>query len=77
MQKNQKKQTSQKLQTFLKFTGIGAQLGVTIYFSSLIGKKIDRSFNFQKPWATLFFIILSLVLFIINLMRQLNKLNND
>lgn len=73
----QENQNQKKLRKFLKFSGIGVQLGVTMYLSSLVGAKIDAYFNFNKPWATLFFIVLSLVLFVFNLTRQLNKLNNE
>ncbi|WP_369281292.1 AtpZ/AtpI family protein [Wenyingzhuangia sp. 2_MG-2023] len=48
-----------------------------MYLSSLIGVRVDEYFGFEKPWGTLFFIILSLVLFVLNLTRQLNKLNNE
>lgn len=72
-----KKQNKEKFRKFLKFSGIGVQLGATMYLSSLVGEKVDTYFDFEKPWATLFFIILALVLFVINLTRQLNQLNNE
>ncbi len=74
MKQNHKKRTFRK---FLKFSGVGVQLGVTMYLSSLLGEKIDVYYQFQKPWGTLLLIIVSLIIFIWNLTRQLNKLNNE
>ena len=71
---NQKK--SKTFRKFLKFSGIGFQLGITMYLASLLGEKIDTHYNFEKPWATLFLIVLALFIFVLNLIRQLKKLNN-
>ncbi|MGY5352320.1 hypothetical protein ACXGQW_07130 [Wenyingzhuangia sp. IMCC45533] len=48
-----------------------------MYLSSLLGGKVDVYYGFEKPWITLLLIILSLIVFVWNLMRQLNKLNNE
>ncbi|MGY6649202.1 AtpZ/AtpI family protein [Wenyingzhuangia sp. IMCC45574] len=73
----QKNQNQKRFHKFLRFSGIGVQLGFTMYLSSLAGARVDEYFNFSKPWTTLFFIVLSLVLFVLNLTRQLKKLNNE
>ena len=65
------------LTKFIRFAGIGVQLGVTMYLASLLGKKADAYFGLETPWCTLALIVLALVLFIYNLTRQLNKLNNS
>ncbi|WP_394352672.1 hypothetical protein [Wenyingzhuangia aestuarii] len=48
-----------------------------MYIASKLGNVIDTYFQFEKQWATLLFIIAALVIFVMNLMRQLNKLNNE
>ncbi len=71
-QQHKKNSTFRK---FLRFSGIGVQLGVLMWLASLLGEKGDRYFNFEKPWLTLLLIIFVLIIFVINLMRQLKKLN--
>lgn len=72
----QKKENS-TFRKFLRFSGIGVQLGVMMYLASLGGDYLDQYFSFNKPWFTLLFIVVALVVFVILLMRQLNKLNNE
>ncbi|MFW2346980.1 MAG: hypothetical protein ACN4EF_00245 [Wenyingzhuangia sp.] len=48
-----------------------------MYLASLAGAYFDKKFSFEKPWITLLLIILSLVVFVLMLMKQLNKLNNE
>lgn len=76
---NQKKQKKENttFRKFLKFSGIGVQLGVMMFLASKLGNLVDEYYQFKKPWITLLFIILALVIFVMNLMRQLNKLNNE
>ncbi len=62
---------------FLQFSGIGIQLGVMIYLSSLLGEYLDNEFTLKKPWFTLLFIVITIIVFVILLMRQLKKLNNE
>lgn len=71
------KQKRGTFRKFLRFSGIGLQLGIMMYLASLGGKKIDAYFKFEKPWITLLFILIVLVIFVMNLMRQLNKLNKE
>lgn len=68
---------SKVFRKFLKFSGIGVQLGVMMYLASLLGEKVDDYYRFEKPWTSLFFIIIALIVFVWNLMRQLKKLNNE
>ncbi|WP_394352391.1 AtpZ/AtpI family protein [Wenyingzhuangia heitensis] len=48
-----------------------------MFLASKLGNLVDEYYQFKKPWITLLFIILALVIFVMNLMRQLNKLNNE
>lgn len=73
----QKRPQKEKFRKFLKFSGIGVQLGVTMYLASILGEKLDAYFQLQKPWITLLFVVLALVFFIVNLLRQLEKLNQE
>ncbi|MGY5355421.1 hypothetical protein [Wenyingzhuangia sp. IMCC45467] len=48
-----------------------------MYLASLAGGYLDANFSFEKPWFTLLFIVVALVVFVLMLMKQLNKLNNE
>ncbi|WP_418382300.1 hypothetical protein [Wenyingzhuangia fucanilytica] len=48
-----------------------------MYIASLGGSYFDTKFSFEKPWFTLLFIVVALVVFVLMLMKQLNKLNNE
>lgn len=74
MKIQKKKNTS--FRKFLRFSGIGLQLGIMMYLVSILGEKVDVYYDFEKPWAALLFLIVVLIIFVMNLMRQLNKLNN-
>ena len=74
--KKQKKENN-TFRKFLRFSGIGIQLGAMMYLSSLAGEYFDGKFSFEKPWFTLLFIVVALVVFVLMLMKQLNKLNNE
>lgn len=62
---------------FLRFSGIGVQLGVLMWLASVFGEKIDVYYKLEKPWTSLLFIIVALVIFVMNLMRQLKKINKE
>jgi len=47
-----------------------------MFLASKLGAIIDARLQLDKPWVTLLFVILALIVFVINLVRQLNKLNN-
>lgn len=72
-----KKKENKTFRKFLRFSGIGVQLGVMMYIASLGGSYFDTKFSFEKPWFTLLFIVVALVVFVLMLMKQLNKLNNE
>lgn len=74
---NYKKLPKQYFNKFLRFTGIGVQLGGTLYLASLFGAWIDVKLQLSKPWFTLLLILLALIGFIYSLLKQLNKLNKE
>lgn len=62
---------------FVQLTGIGLQIGVTIYLASLLGKMLDEKYNTRKPYFTLSIIFVVFVLNMFLLVKKLNKLNED
>lgn len=67
------KKANKGLQTAAKLSGIGIQMGLTIYLGNLLGTWLDEKFatNFLEISVTLAAIFIS----IYSLIRQANKLN--
>ena len=74
MEQQNKNETFRK---FLRFSGIGIQLGASMYIASLLGEWLDAKFELETKWFSLLFVVIALIAFIYSLVKQLNKLNND
>ncbi len=64
-----------QLNPYIQFTGIGFQMGVTFYLAAYFGKKLDAKYQLPKPYFTIGFILLGLIISIYNLVNQLKHLN--
>ena len=74
MSKNQP-QKKKPLNKFIRLTGVGLQMGITIYVAAYFGKKIDAHYQFEKKYITILFIIIGFVGSLVSLMVQLKKIN--
>ena len=72
---NQKRK--RQLNKYVRFTGIGFQLGATIYVAAYIGKWLDAKFLMEKKIFTLILILGGLIVSIWSIVRQLKELEND
>ncbi|MDC0014946.1 AtpZ/AtpI family protein [Flavobacteriales bacterium] len=59
----------------IQFSGIGLQMGILIYFGSILGKWIDKKYGFEKPIFTLIIIIFCFSISMYTLIKKLNKMN--
>jgi hypothetical protein len=71
-----KKPQNKPLNKFLRFTGIGIQLGVTIYISAYFGKKLDVYFGFEKV-ITLSLVLFAFVISMVSIVQQLKKMEDE
>ncbi len=66
-----------RLKNFAVFTGIGIQMGATIYIGHLFGSWLDAKYHKETPfydtWLTLSAVILATVSVIIQVIRFSNK----
>lgn len=74
MSKNQLPK-KKELNKFIRLTGVGLQMGITIYFAAYFGKKIDAHYEFEKRYFTFLFIIIGFVGSLVSLLIQLKKIN--
>jgi F0F1-type ATP synthase assembly protein I len=62
---------------FLKYSGLGIQLLITLGVAAYIGLTLDRFFQFKFPAFLLSFVLLSFAGTMYQLYRTLNKENED
>ena len=60
---------------FLRLTGIGAQMGVTIFLGAYIGRWLDNQYPSDKKWWTIGLTIFSVVVALYSVLKQVNRLN--
>jgi len=60
---------------YLQLSGVGIQMGITIYLSAFFGKKIDAHYQTGKTF-TLVLVMLALVASMWSLIAQLKKIND-
>ena len=71
--KNKKKK---QLNKFLQLTGVGLQMGITIYLGAWAGKKLDAHFGYEKKTFTIILTLVALVASIYSVISQLNRIND-
>ena len=52
-------------------------MGITIYLGSYIGGALDEKYNTEENYYTTIFVLLSVVISIYTLIKQVKKINND
>ncbi len=65
------------LNKFIRLSGVGLQMGITIYLAAYFGKKIDAYYNFEKNYATISLILFCFIGSLISLLIQLKKINEE
>ncbi|MEQ8623438.1 MAG: AtpZ/AtpI family protein [Vicingaceae bacterium] len=73
--KNEKKKVKKDQPNFLALTGIGLQMGATIYLGAALGNFLDEKYLDQKNWFTIGLTLLAIVISFYNLLKQVNRLN--
>ena len=65
------------LSKFARLSGIGIQMGATIFLGAYLGKYLDERYPSNKKWFTILFTLLAVGISLYNILRQVNKLNNE
>ena len=65
------------LKNFARFSGIAAQMGITIFLGAYFGKWLDQKYPSNKKWFTIGLTILAVCLSLYNVLRQLKKNNEE
>jgi uncharacterized membrane protein YfcA len=68
---------SGKRNRYLELMGIAAQMGVTIFMGAYFGKWLDERYPSEKKWFTMALTILSVMIALYMVLKQVNKINQD
>ncbi len=71
------KKPEKKQPRFIALAGIGLQMGITIYLFSYLGKYLDQRFLIDSKYWTIGLTLLGVVISFYNLLRQVNKINDQ
>jgi len=75
-EKQPKRKSSSSLKNIAVFTGIAAQMGVTIFAGAYLGKWLDVEYPSNKKWFTMIFTLLGVGISLFVVLKQLNKFND-
>ncbi|MFD1314000.1 AtpZ/AtpI family protein [Namhaeicola litoreus] len=64
------------LNKYIRLTGAGLQMGITIYLGAYFGKWLDLKYPNDKNWFTIIFTLLALVISFYSLLKQIKDINN-
>ncbi len=70
------KPPKKQLNKYLRLTGIGLQMGITIYLASYLGKWLDVKYPNENNLYTIILTMLGVVISFYSLLKQVKKLNN-
>jgi F0F1-type ATP synthase assembly protein I len=62
---------------FARLSGIGLQMGITIFLGAYLGKYLDSKYPSDKKWFTIGFTLLSVALALYNVLKQVNRINEE
>lgn len=65
-----------KFKSYLQYLSLGTEIAITIGAPLLFGFWLDSVLD-TSPWLTLSGVLLSMILFVLMLMRLIRKLNRD
>ncbi|MDP4662771.1 MAG: AtpZ/AtpI family protein [Salibacteraceae bacterium] len=60
----------------LELSGMGIQMGVTIFLGAYFGKWLDGEYPADKKWFTMIFTLLAVGASLYSVIKQVNKLND-
>jgi membrane protein DedA with SNARE-associated domain len=65
-----------QLNKYIRLTGIGIQMGVTIYAGAYFGKWLDSKYSGEHQTYTIIFTLLALVVSFYSLIKQIKDVNS-
>lgn len=60
---------------FLRLSGIGFQMGLTIFLGAYAGRWLDEKYPSDKKWWTIGLTLFSVVVALYSVLKQVNRIN--
>ncbi|MDG1333587.1 MAG: AtpZ/AtpI family protein [Crocinitomicaceae bacterium] len=76
MSDEQKKQPSSRSR-LARLSGMGIQMAGTIFIFALLGRWLDEKYPSNKKWWTIGLVLFATVMSMYNILRQVNKMNQE
>jgi F0F1-type ATP synthase assembly protein I len=76
MSNEQKKQPSSRSR-LARLSGMGMQMAGTIFIFAMLGRWLDEKYPSDKKWWTVGLVLFATVMSMYNILRQVNKMNQD
>ena len=76
MNEEQKKQPSSRSR-LARLSGMGIQMAGTIFVFALLGRWLDEKYPSDKKWWTIGLVLFATVMSMYNILRQVNKMNEQ
>ena len=64
------------LNKYIRLTGAGLQMGITIYLGAYFGKWLDGKYPNDHNWFTIILTLLAVVISFYSLVQQIKDINN-
>lgn len=77
MKQEKDKKPNSRLKNWAIFTGIGFQMGATIFICAWIGRKLDARYPSDKNWFTIGFVFFGMIAAIYAVVKQLKHFNDN
>ena len=74
---NKNEKPKKQANKYIVLTGIGLQMGLTIYLAIYLGRWLDATFNNGERLYIIIFTLLGVGVALFNVVRQTNQLNKD
>jgi F0F1-type ATP synthase assembly protein I len=66
-----------KTPKFARLSGIGLQMGATIFLGAYLGKYLDAKYPMDKKWFTIGITLFAVAISLYNVLRQVNNINSE
>lgn len=70
------KKPKKPLNKYIRLTGIGLQMGITIYLAAYLGKWLDLKYPNENDVYTIILTLLGVVLSFYSLLKQIKNIDN-
>jgi membrane protein DedA with SNARE-associated domain len=74
---SKKTSNTNQLNTFARYSGIGIQIGVTIYLGKMLGNWLDEKYNNQDELYTKVVTLVAVFLAMYSVIKQVTRMSSD